>query len=90
MTETLGETPVFGPVLAVATPPPVAGLAAPVKPTTVIDDATENLRTPVTLIAVRAVGAIAHQISASPACALDCAALVHVNSAPLLLMLLTF
>src|SRR6185437_14867422 len=52
-------------LLVIAVAAPASVFCAPVKPTTVICATSENLKTPVTVIDVRAVGANAHQISES-------------------------
>src|SRR5207244_8625117 len=73
-------------LLAIALAAPASVFAAPVKPTTVIDAVPENLNVAFTLIVACAVGAKAYQISEVPACALACAALVHVNAGKLALL----
>src|SRR5438105_229550 len=79
-------------LLAIALAAPASEFAAPVKPTTVID-ATPDIGnvafTVIGVVAGRAVGAKAYHTSAVPACALACAARVHVNPVPLFLTALT-
>src|SRR6185295_8543200 len=79
-------------LLAMAVAAPASEFAAPVKPTTVIDAVAENLIAAVAVIDACAVGAKAYHTSAVPACALACAARVHVSAGKLalLFMLLTF
>src|SRR5689334_9047601 len=83
VSDTVGATPEFCAAFAVATAPPVIGLAL-VKPTTVLDATFERFSTPVTEIDTRTVDATAHQSSASLRCTFERAVLVHVNSVPLL------
>src|SRR3954451_23614718 len=77
-------------LLAIAVAAPAREFAAPWNPTIVIDALAENLSTALTVIDARAVGAKAHQISAVPACALACAARVHVNAGKLALLFMLF
>src|SRR5262245_26084726 len=69
---------------------PTSVLAAPVKPTTVIDAGSEKFRTAVTDIVGCAVGTMAHQISAVPRCTLARCALVHVRFGALALLFIEF
>src|SRR4029079_9331564 len=89
VSDTAGAIPEFCAAFAIARAPPVTGLA-PAKPTTVIDATFDRFSTPVTVIDVRAVGATAHQISASPRCTFDRAARVQVSSVPLLFIEFTW